>query len=46
MTSNVKTKKMIVKVSFIFAVIGIFVISSLMVNPSNTAIAQMQPQQQ
>jgi pimeloyl-ACP methyl ester carboxylesterase len=46
MTSNVKTKKMMVKVSFTFAVIGIFIISSLMLNPSNTAIAQLQPQQQ
>ena len=46
MTSNVKTKKMMVKVSFTFAVIGIFIISSLMLNPINTAIAQLPPQQQ
>jgi pimeloyl-ACP methyl ester carboxylesterase len=46
MTSNVKTKKMIVKVSFTTAVIGIFIISSLMLNPSNSAIGQLQPQQQ
>jgi cephalosporin-C deacetylase-like acetyl esterase len=46
MTSNVKTKKMMVKVSFTFAVIGIFIISSLMLNPSHTAIAQQQSQQQ
>ncbi len=46
MTSNVKTKKVMVKVSFTFAVIGIFIISSLMLNPSNTAIAQQQPQLQ
>jgi pimeloyl-ACP methyl ester carboxylesterase len=45
MTSNVKTKKMMVKVSFTFAVIGIL-ISSLMLNPSHTAIAQQQSQQQ
>ena len=44
MTSNVKTKKMMVKVSFTLVVIGIF-ISSLR-NPSHTAIAQQQPQQQ
>ena len=46
MTSNVKTKKMVVKVNFTFAVIGIFIISSLMLNSSNTVIAQLQPQQQ
>ena len=46
MTINVKTKKMMVRVSFTFAVIGIFIIISLMLNPSNTAIAQLQPQQQ
>jgi pimeloyl-ACP methyl ester carboxylesterase len=47
MTINVKTKKMMVIASFTFAVIGIFIIiSSLMLNPSNTAIAQLQPQQQ
>ena len=37
MIINVKTKKMKVKVSFTFGVIGIFIISSLMLNPSNTA---------
>mgnify|MGYP003906977567 FL=1 len=46
MTSNVKTKKIMVKVSFTFAVIGIFILSSLILNPSNTAIAQLQSQQQ
>jgi pimeloyl-ACP methyl ester carboxylesterase len=44
-TSNVKTKKVMVKVSFTFVVIGIL-ISSLMLNPSHTAIAQQQPEQQ
>ncbi|MGB8448795.1 MAG: alpha/beta hydrolase [Nitrososphaeraceae archaeon] len=43
MTSNVKTKKIMVNVIFTLVVIGIF-ISSL--NPSHTAIAQQQPQQQ
>jgi pimeloyl-ACP methyl ester carboxylesterase len=41
--SNVKNKKIMVKVSIALAMIGIF-ISSL--NPSHTAIAQQQPQQQ
>jgi hypothetical protein len=46
MPSNVKTKKMVVKVNFTFAVIGIFIICSLMLNSSNTAKSQLQPQQQ
>jgi pimeloyl-ACP methyl ester carboxylesterase len=47
MTINVKNKKMMVKASFTFAVISIFIISSLMLNPNSTAIAQVQqPQQQ
>jgi pimeloyl-ACP methyl ester carboxylesterase len=37
---------MMVKVSFTLVVIGIFIVSSLMLSPSHTTIAQQQPQQQ
>ena len=43
MTSNVKTKIIVVNVSVTLVLIGIFINS---LNPSHTAIAQQQPQQQ
>lgn len=46
MNSNVKTKKIMVNASFTFAAIGIFIITSLILNPNNTATAQLQVQQQ
>jgi pimeloyl-ACP methyl ester carboxylesterase len=47
MTIKGKTNKTMVKAGFTFAVIGIIIfISSVMLNPNNTVIAQLQPQQQ